>query len=98
MKSKKLSIAIVSTFIAAMGLTACSAVTAKDKDIVTLKDFEGNTISINADTIYNEYKNSDSGISSFYQAILEVMIRNYFEKGEGEIKSKLEEFKKCIND
>lgn len=94
MKSKKLSIAIVSTFIAAMGLTACSAVTAKDKDIVTLKDFEGNTISINADTIYNEYKNSDSGISSFYQAILEVMIRNYFEKGEGEIKSKLEEFKK----
>lgn len=95
MKSKKLSIAIVSTFIAAMGLTACSAVTAQDRDIVTLTDFEGNQISINANTIYNNYKDSDSGISSFYQAILEVMIRNYFEKSnDSEIKSKLEEFKK----
>ena len=95
MKSKKLSIAIVSAFIAAMGLTACSAVTAKDKDIVTLTDFEGNKISINADTIYNQYKDSDGGISSFYQAILEVMIRDYFEKtDDSEIKSKREEFKK----
>ena len=94
MKSKKLSIAIVSAFIAALGLTACSAVTAKENSIVTLKDFNGNEISINADSIYNKYKDSENGISSFYQAILEVMIRNYFETSDDqEVKSKLAEFK-----
>ena len=94
MKSKKLSIAIVSAFIAALGLTACSVVTAKENSIVTLKDFNGNEISVNANSIYDKYKDSENGISSFYQAILEVMIRNYFETSDDqEVNSKLAEFK-----
>lgn len=94
MKHNKLSISIVSAFIAALGLTACSNVTSSDKSIVTLKGYDGNTISIDADAIYNKYKVTEDGISSFYQAILEVMIRNYFETSDdADVKSNLEQFK-----
>ncbi len=94
MKYNKLSISIVSAFIAALGLTACSNVTPNDKSIVTLTGYDGNRINIDANAIYNKYKVTEDGISSFYQAILEVMIRNYFETSDdAEVKSSLEQFK-----
>ena len=71
MKHKKLSISIVSAFIAALGLTACSNVTADDKAIVSLKGYDGGDLSVITDTIYDKYKVSEDGLTSFYQAILE---------------------------
>ena len=94
MKNKKLSIAIVSTFIAALGLSACSTVTADDKSIMTLTGYDGNEISIDTNAIYEKYKTSENGISRFYRAILEVMIRNYFETSEDpSVKTKYAELK-----
>lgn len=94
MKHNKLSISIVSAFIAALGLTACSNVTSSDDSIVTLKGYDGQEINIDTNAIYDKYKVTEDGISSFYQAILEVMIRNYFEtSGSAEVKSQLESFK-----
>lgn len=80
MKKSKLSIGLVTSFIAALGLTACgSTVTSNDTNVVTFKDYDGNTVGIITDSIYEEYKNSSSGISKFYDAIMEVLIRYEFE-------------------
>lgn len=83
MKNKKLSISIVSAFIAALGLTACSNVSANEKGaIVTVHGANNTSIEIKADDIYDKFKQSEDGISSFYQAILEVFIRDYFENSD----------------
>lgn len=80
MKKSKLSIGLVTSFIAAMGLTACGkTVTSNDKNVVTFKDYDGNEVGIITDSIYEEYKNSSSGVSRFYDAIMEVLIRYEFE-------------------
>lgn len=93
MKHKKLSISIVSAFIAALGLTSCSNnVTASDDSIVTLKGYDGQEIAIDTDAIYDKYKYSEDGINSFYQAILEVVIRNFYETSTNpEVSSRLAE-------
>ncbi|MEA5061333.1 MAG: peptidylprolyl isomerase [Erysipelotrichaceae bacterium] len=94
MKHRKLSISLISAFIAALGLSACSDVTAKDNSILTLKGYDGETIDIDAGAIFNQYKTSADGISSFYKAILEVLIRNYFETStDADVKSKLASLK-----
>ena len=90
MKHRKLSITLVSAFIAALGLSACSDVTAKDNSLITIKGYNGETLDVDATAMFNEYKTSPNGISKFYEAILEVLIRNYFETStEAEVKSKL---------
>lgn len=90
MKHRKLSITLVSAFIAALGLSACSDVTAKDNSLITIKGYNGETLDVDATAMFNEYKTSPNGISKFYEAILEVLIRDYFEKStEADVKSKL---------
>ena len=60
---KKLSIGLVTSFIAAMGLTACSGtVTSSDKNVVTFKDYDGNEIGVITDEMFKEYSNSPSGL------------------------------------
>ena len=57
MKHKKLSISVVSAFIAALGLTSCSNnVTASENAIVTLKGYDGQEIAIDTNAIYDKYK------------------------------------------
>lgn len=90
MKHRKLSITLVSAFIAALGLSACSDVTAKDNSILTIKGYNGETLDIDATALFNNYKTSADGISKFYEAILEVLIRNYFDTStEADVKAKL---------
>lgn len=90
MKHRKLSITLVSAFIAALGLSACSDVTAKENSLITIKGYNGETLDVDATAMFNEYKTSPNGISKFYEAILEVLIRNYFETStDAEVKSKL---------
>ncbi len=92
MKHKKLSITVVSAFIAALGLTGCSDVTSSDGPIVTITGYDGQEIKIDADAIYEKYKYSEDGITSFYQAILEVVIRNFYETStDPEVSSRLAE-------
>ncbi len=85
MKKSKLSIGLVSGFIAAMAMSACSQdVTASDKSLVTFKPYSGGEeVSIITDSMYDKYKTTTSGISKFYEQILEVLIRYDFKASNG---------------
>ena len=86
MKKSKLSITLVTSFIAAMALTACKDVTKSDKAIVTFKTYSGETVELITDNVYNKYRGTSNGISMFYEKILEVLIRYEFNKGfEGDM-------------
>ena len=79
MKKKKISAGLVSGFIAALALTACSGVTASDTAIVTYKGYDGEQVNVLTNTVYNKYRQSSDGIAKFYSAILESIIRYEFD-------------------
>ena len=83
MKKSKLSITLVTSFIAAMALTACKDVTKSDKAVVTFKTYSGETVELITDNVYNKYRGTSNGISMFYEKILEVLIRNEFKGYNG---------------
>ena len=79
MKKSKLSITLVTSFIAAMAMSACSSVSAKKDSIVTFKPYGSKeSISLLTNDVYNQYKNTNAGVSKFYEKILEVLIRYEF--------------------
>ena len=88
MKKSKLSITLVTSFIAAMALTACNEVTASKEAVVTFTPYGSKeAISLITDDVYNSYRGTNSGVTKFYEKILEVLIRyqfkeNNFDKGE----------------
>ena len=88
MKKSKLSITLVTSFIAAMALSACDTVKSSDKAVVTFTPYGSDQkISIITNDVYNSYRNTTSGITKFYDKILEVLIRydfkhNNFSDGE----------------
>ena len=83
MKKSKLSITLVTSFIAAMALSACSSVSAKKDTIVTFTPYGSKeSISLLTNDVYNQYKNSNAGVSKFYEKILEVLIRYEFKNKE----------------
>lgn len=79
MKKKKLSIGLVSGFIGALALSACSSVTTNDKAIVSFKGYDGEQVTVLTNTVYNKYRESSDGISKYYSAILEAIIRYQFD-------------------
>ena len=86
MKKSKLSFGLVTSFIAAMSLTACgNGPKADKKALVTFTPYgEGETVEIVTDEMYQKYHSTTDGISKFYSQILEVLIRYDFEKnGDG---------------
>ena len=87
MKKSKLSITLVTGFIAAMALSACSNVTADKNAIVDFVDYDGNKVALITNDMYETYRNTTNGVSKFYEKILEVLIRyefkdKNFDKGE----------------
>ena len=79
MKKSKLSITLVTSFIAAMAMSACSSVSAKKETIVSFKPYGSKeSISLLTDDVYNQYKGTNAGVSKFYEKILEVLIRYEF--------------------
>ena len=88
MKKSKLSITLVTSFIAAMALSACNEVTASKEAIVTFTPYGSKeSIALITDDVYNAYRGTSSGVTKFYEKILEVLIRyqfkeNNFDKGE----------------
>ena len=88
MKKSKLSITLVTSFIAAMALTACNEVTASKEALVTFTPYGSKeAISLITDDVYQAYRGTSSGVTKFYEKILEVLIRyqfkeNNFDKGE----------------
>ena len=81
MKKSKLSITLVTSFIAAMALSACNSVTASKKAVVTFTPYGSkDQIGLITDDVYKEYNNSSAGISKLYEKVLELLIRYKFKK------------------
>ena len=90
MKKSKLSITLVTSFIAAMALSACSSVKSDKEAIVEFTPYgEKTSFKLYTDDIYGKYQSTSAGISKFYDKILEVLIRYKFKEqnfAEGEMK------------
>ena len=83
MKKSKLSLGLVTSFIAAMSLTACNEVTKKDGALVTFTPYGGGeAVEVVSDAMYQKYRKSTDGISKFYNQILEVLIRYEYQNGK----------------
>ena len=81
MKKSKLSITLVTSFIAAMALTACNEVTSSKNAVVTFTPYGSKeAIELITDDVYNSYRNTSSGVTKFYEKILEVLIRYQFKE------------------
>lgn len=81
MKKSKLSLGLVTSFIASMALTACgSDVTKNANNVVSFKGYDGGELSIVTDEIYDDYMKSSTGIAKYYDQVMEVLIRNAFKK------------------
>ena len=95
MKKSKLSITLVTSFIAAMALSACKDVTKSDNAIVTFKPYKSDSeISLITNDVYNKYRGTSNGVSMFYEKILEVLIRWEFKNGFSKGDMKLDEIEK----
>jgi len=79
MKKSKLSITLVTSFIAAMAMTACSSVKPSQKAVVTFTPYGAkDPIAIYSDDVYEANRNNASGVTKFYDKVLEVLIRYSF--------------------
>ena len=102
MKKSKLSIGLVTSFIAAMALSACSQSVKSDKDnIVTYKGYGDEDLQVVTDQIYTDYMKSSSGISKYYDQVMEVLIRNAFkrdQKGNGSLQNAKKNYNQIVNE
>ncbi len=81
MKNSKLSFGLVTSFIASMALSACGAkVTKNSENIVDFKGYGEESLAVSIEEIYEDYMQSSSGISKYYDQVMEVLIRNAFQK------------------
>lgn len=83
MKKSKLSFGLAFTLLPLVAVSACSpTVTPNDKNIVSFTDPNGNTVNIPTDEIYANYKVDKDGVERFYNALVEVVVRNEMNKEE----------------
>ena len=87
MKKSKLSISLVASFVAALGMSSCSSVKSSKTSILSFKGYDGATYDIVTDDMYAEYQTTEN-ITKFYNQILEVMIRNEFAKKDSDVAKK----------
>ena len=81
MKKSKLSIGLVTSFIAAMALSSCGKTVTKDaNNIVDFKGYGDEDLVVEVNQLYEDYLKSSSGISKYYDKVLEVLIRHAFQK------------------
>lgn len=81
MKKSKLAIGLVSSFIGALAMGACSgSVTSNDNAIVTINGYNGETINVITNDVYEQYRYTSDGIIRFYNSIMEVLIRYQFQE------------------
>ena len=83
-KSKKILVLAAAT-VSLLSLAGCNEVTAKDNVIITFKDTNGKQITYTADELFKKYTESDQdSTEKYYNAIYNVMVRQWFELGENE--------------
>jgi hypothetical protein len=80
MKKNKIALGLVSSLVGVLALSACSSdVTSSKDNIVSFVGYDGSEIGIVTDEAYKEYLKTPSGISKFYEAIMESLIRYEFQ-------------------
>ena len=87
MKKSKLSLGLVTGFVASLALAGCGDVTKKDNALLTYKGYDGTTYDIVTEKMYQEYRKDSKVISTFYDKVLEVLIRDLFNSGYSGTKS-----------
>ena len=98
MKKSKLSLCLASSFVAALSLVACNSVSSKDGAVVTIKNHDGSETVILTDAAYSEYMKSTDGVSKFYNAILEALVRYEYSNSGSYIRSNQGNWPKSIKD
>ncbi len=102
MKKSKLSIGLVTSFIAALAMSACSSDVTKSNDsIVNFTGYNGQDLSVLTDEIYEDYRESATGIASYYDQVMEVLIRNAFsknQKGSDNLKNIKKNYNQIVNE
>ena len=81
MKKSKLSLGLVTGFVASLALGGCGSVKAKDNALLTYSGYNGETYEIVTEKMYQEYRKDSKVISTFYDKVLEVLIRDLFNSG-----------------
>ncbi|MCD8203878.1 MAG: peptidylprolyl isomerase, partial [Coprobacillus sp.] len=80
MKRNKRNIALITSCVAALCLTSCD-VTPSDTAIVSFTGYNGEEIALITNDFYEKYRNTEDGVTTFYNAIMEVLTRYVFENG-----------------
>lgn len=79
MKKNKISLGLVSSLVGVLALSACSSVVPSKENIVSFVGYDGNEIGIVTDKAYEEFLKTPNGISKFYDAVMETLIRYQFQ-------------------
>ncbi len=87
MKKSKLSKGLVTCFVASLALAGCSSVAAKENSILTFNGYDGTQYDLVTESLYAEYRKDNSVISTFYDKVLEVLIRDAFLNPNSSLKS-----------
>ena len=87
MKKSKLSLGLVTGFVASLALSGCGSVKAKDNSLLSYTGYDGTTYQIVTEKMYAEYRKDSRVISTFYDKVLEVLIRDLFNAGYSGTKS-----------
>ena len=102
MKKSKLSTGLVTSFIAAMALSACNNnLTSNKENIVSFTGYNDQSLAVVTNDLYNDYLNSSSGISSYYNSVIEVLIRKAFqdnEKGTTKLEGLRKTYSQIVNE
>ena len=80
MKKSKLTKGLVAGFVASIALAGCGSVSKKDNSILTFTNYDGEKVDIVTESMYKSYRENGGVISTFYDKVLEVLIRDYFKK------------------
>ena len=86
MKKSKLSVSLVTTFIASLAMTSCGKVTSNEKAVVTFKGYDGQEVDVLTDSVYQDYLKTSAGIGKIYDAMLEVLVRYEFQNENSKLK------------
>lgn len=88
MKKSKLSLGTILGLFSVIAMSSCTNISADPSNIVSFTGVNGETVNISTDDIYANYKTDVDGVKKFYDALVEVVIRNEMDKPENAEKLK----------
>ncbi len=82
MRKSKISLALVGSLLSVTALAGCNEVTASDKGyILTYTNSSGEKLNYSADELFGTYYNDSSSLSTVFDKIYKLIVRNSFKTG-----------------